>query len=184
SDGARPPTGAGDADGSGAGHSTQMRSRLLMVALLAAVTLAGTVRFEQARQRLGASRLVAVAEGSILQMAQGGAVPPPLLRRNLELLRRAAEMDPADVGVPIAEGGHFFLLKRHSAAIRAYERAAELEMRSEIFANLARVYLQSGDRDKAIEAIETAITLDNTQRKTFGDTLREEKRRRRQEMNR
>ncbi|MEO1083613.1 MAG: hypothetical protein AAFY88_05175, partial [Acidobacteriota bacterium] len=160
------------------------RARALMAVLIVALAVVGTVRFNQARDLLGASRLVAVAEGSILQVAQEGTVPPPLLQRNLALLRRAAEMDPAEVGVPIAEGGHFLLLKRHGAEIRSYERAAELEMRSEVFANLARVYLQTGDRDLAIEAMETAIILDHTQRKVFGDTLRDEKRRRQKERSR
>ncbi|MEM8997818.1 MAG: hypothetical protein AAGF23_23755, partial [Acidobacteriota bacterium] len=168
----------------GTTSSSHVRSRALMAALAVALAVAGAVRFGQARDLLGASRLVAVAEASILQVAQAGTVPPALLPRNLELLRRAAEMDPAEVGVPIAEGGHFLLLKRHGAAVRSYERAAELEMRSEVFANLARVYLQTGDRDLAIESMETAIVLDHTQRKVFGKTLRDEKRRRQKERSR
>ena len=153
--------------------------RVVMFALVLGFLSVAWLRFGEARDLLGASRLVAVAEQSILQTAQGGQVPPALLRRNLELLRRAGEMDPAEVGVPIAEGGHFFLLERHDAALRAYERAAKLEERAEIYANIGRVHLAAGRRAEAIEAIEYAVTLDHTQHRAFGDILLEEKRRRR-----
>ena len=151
--------------------------RLPAVVLTLLIVAAGWVRFEQARQRLGASRLVAVAEASAVQAAST-RVAPTVLRRNLELLRRAGDMDPAEVAVPMAEGGHYFLLQRYDAAVRAYRRAAALEMRSEAYANLARVYLQRGERRAALAAIDRAIALDHTQRRVFRDVLRQERQRR------
>lgn len=77
-------------------------------------------------------------------------------------LRRAQELDPAEVGIPIARGGIHRLLDRHGAALEAFEAARELEPRPEVFAQLGHVYRAQGRAEEAQEAYASAILLDHT----------------------
>ncbi|MEM6796058.1 MAG: hypothetical protein AAF725_18930, partial [Acidobacteriota bacterium] len=164
-------------------RSSRGRPWAVMAALILLLAGASALRFEKARQLIGANRLLAASEATIFQAASRveGSLPPALLRRNLEWLRQASQLDPAEVGVPLAEGGQYCLMQRYQAAERAYRRALKLEMRGEIYANIARCRLASGDREAALEAIDQAVLLDHTQRRTFKDILTIENQRRRKE---
>ncbi len=101
------------------------------------------------------------AEGH-LGKASSQRVVRRALDKGLEILRDAEALDPAEVEIPVAQGVIYNLLQRPSAAIRAYERAQKLEPRPETFANLGRVYLREGEREKAREAFRSAAALDHT----------------------
>lgn len=129
----------------------------LVVALL---LLAATIFvFDRGRDRVGAERLVRMAESVVIQGSQAGGLPPRALSGTLDLLRRARALDPAQVSVPVTRGGIYLLAGRWGAAERSYHRALELEYRPEIWANLARVHLGAGDRDAALAAGRRAVRL-------------------------
>ena len=156
-----------------------MKGRGAALVLLPLLAAAVWLHFDYGRDRLGANRLVAMVEGFIVQAGGSGAkVPPPMLEQQLKLMRRAAELDPGEVGVPLTRGGLFFLLERPSAAARAYQDALKLEVRGEIYANLARVHLATGDREAAMRAIHMAVALDHNQNRHFRKALAAERRRR------
>ncbi|MEL7061816.1 MAG: hypothetical protein AAGN46_17450, partial [Acidobacteriota bacterium] len=102
---------------------------------------------------------------------QAGTVTALLLQQHLDILRQAEEMNPTAVGVPIARGGQYYLLRRYAAAERAYRAALELEPRGEIWANLARTHLAAGDREAAHAAAERAMVLDHNQQRFLSSIL-------------
>jgi tetratricopeptide (TPR) repeat protein len=140
------------------------------------VLLAATVLYlRYAEGRLRASRQLAAVEQMTVQLAQQGAFArrplPPQVRRLLESgasgLLEAGERDPVEFGIPMARGSLFYLLGRSGAAVRAYEEALALEARSEIYANLGRVYFTAGDQDAAREAFRKAQRLDHNVNKKY-----------------
>src|SRR5436189_2223147 len=60
-------------------------------------------------------------------------MPGRLLQEILAALRRAAALDPVEVGVPIARGSQHLLSGSPEAAIEPYRAAAALEPRPEIY---------------------------------------------------
>ncbi|MEM8931055.1 MAG: O-antigen ligase family protein [Acidobacteriota bacterium] len=89
------------------------------------------------------------------------------LRAHLEVLDRLADDAPADVRVPMAVGGRFFMMARYDAAARAYREAAALETRAEVFLNLARSLRAAGDHEGAAEAARTVLRLAPRERPTL-----------------
>ncbi|MCG8461608.1 MAG: hypothetical protein MI919_35450, partial [Holophagales bacterium] len=147
--------------------------RILAVVLAVAFVVLAVERFESVRKRLGAARIVTAVEAStVLASSQGQQPPERLLRGNLAILEKAAVLDPTEVRVPLAAGASWFLLGRYPAACRAYEDAAEIENRAEVFANLGRCRLALGQRKEAMRAIRKAIRLDRNQRKHFRAELK------------
>jgi O-antigen ligase len=147
------------------------RAWILILVLLAATVL----YLRYAEGRLRASFQLAAVEQMTVQLAQQGAFArrplPPQVRRLLESgasgLLEAGERDPVEFGIPMARGSLFYLLGRSGAAVRAYEEALALEARSEIYANLGRVYFTAGDRDAAREAFRKAQRLDHNVNKKY-----------------
>ena len=127
------------------------------VALLALALLAQTGRL---RDRLTAGRLLQQVELVSMAMVERAQLPRPLLSRNLELLRRAAALDPTQVGVPIARGTQYLLLGNGSSAAAAYRDALELEPRPETHLNLGRALVLAGEMEKAREHFRLALRLD------------------------
>ncbi|MEM1207038.1 MAG: hypothetical protein AAGN66_27640 [Acidobacteriota bacterium] len=153
-----------------------MKGRHLAVLVLPLTALALWWGFQDARKRLSANRMLAVVEARSQMAAQNPQVATRVLESNLAVLRQAAELDPGEVGIPMARAGQFLLMRRHAAAVRAYEEGIALEPRAELYANLARAHLDEGSRDLARQAIETAVLLDHNQYRHFRKFLEEERR--------
>jgi tetratricopeptide (TPR) repeat protein len=128
-----------------------------LLTLLLLLALAGqTVRW---RDRMTASRLLANAEALTLGVA-AGQIPPGALADNLAALRRAAALDPVQVGIPIARGSQYLLLGRAEPAEQAYLEALRLEPKSEIYLDLGRAQWLAGRREEALRNFELAVRLD------------------------
>ncbi len=132
------------------------RAFWLVVVLLVAA-LAGQLRLTVAR--LGASRALAQVELRSKAALAAGRSSRILFAENLQLLRRAAVLDPLEVGVPIARGAQHLLLGSPEAAEEAYGDALRLEPRPEIYLNLGRAQLAHAPED-ARKSFGTAVTLD------------------------
>jgi tetratricopeptide (TPR) repeat protein len=125
-------------------------------AALGLFLLGQTVRW---RDRMLAGRLLRQVEGVSLAVVAGQA-PKGLLGGNLQLLRRAAALDPVEVGIPIARGSQHLLLGSPDAAIEAYREAMALEPRPEIYLNLGRAEQAAGRPEEAQRDFKTAVQLD------------------------
>ena len=137
-----------------------MKGRLLvwpLVAVLALALAAQTVRW---RSRLEAGRLLARVESLSMAVARQGKAPRRLLQANLEALRRAAALDPVEVGVPIARGSQHLLFGSPEAAIEPYRAAAALEPRPEIYLNLGRAEWLARRPEEARRDFALALRLD------------------------
>lgn len=132
--------------------------RWLLVGSLAAATVA---QGRRGIDRLVAGHLLRAAEARTLvatrvPAAQGVA----LLEGNLLLLRRAGELDPAEIAIVVGRGSQYLLLRRADAAIGAYRQALALEPRPEIYLNLGRAQRLAGRDDEARASFATAVRLD------------------------
>jgi Flp pilus assembly protein TadD len=136
-----------------------MNGRLLAVplTLLLVLALAGqTIRW---RDRLAASRLLSDAEALTLGIA-AGRIPTQAVGDNLAALRRAAALDPVEVGIPIARGSQYLLLGRLEPAEQTYLEALRLEPRSEIYLDLGRTQWLAGRKEEALRSFGLATRLD------------------------
>lgn len=135
------------------------RSPLAWVALslLALALVAQTGRM---RDRLLASRILRQVELRSIAVISRGEMPRGLVPANLELLRRASALDRTEVGIPIARGTQYLLLRNGAQAATAYSAALELEPRPEIHLNLGRALLMSGDLAGARREFGLALRLD------------------------
>jgi tetratricopeptide (TPR) repeat protein len=127
-----------------------------VVALLALALAGQTVRWHNRRT---ASRLLRQVEALSMAAVAAGQAPPRLMATNLEMLRRAALLDPAEVGIPIARGTQYLFLARPEAALRSYEEALALEPRPEGYLNLGRAQWLAGRRDEARRNFALAVRL-------------------------
>jgi tetratricopeptide (TPR) repeat protein len=128
----------------------------ILTVLLVLALLGQTVRW---RDRLTASRLLANAEALTLAVA-AGQIPPRALADNLKALRRAAALDPVQVGIPIARGSQYLLLGRPEPAEQAYLAALRLEPKSEVYLDLGRAQWLAGRREEALRNFTLAVRLD------------------------
>jgi O-antigen ligase len=159
-----PPPGLPPQGGEGRSRGTA-RSRLAsarlaaaLLGLAVAVGLAGqTVRL---RDRIHANRLLRQVQGLTVVAANSGRLSPRLLAANLEVLRRAAALDPTDVQILTTRGGQYMLLHRPEAALAAYGAALALEPRPEIHLNLGRAYAEAGRLAEARRQLEITRQLD------------------------
>ena len=124
-----------------------------LLALLAAQSL-------RASELLGASRRVRLIEEVSQGVAGAGELAAPLLRRNLAVLKEAADLDPANVEIPLARGSLYLLLGRSELAIEAYREAATLEPRAEVYMDLGHALLQDGNFAEARRHFALAVRLD------------------------
>jgi len=107
-----------------------------------------------------ASRLLREVEVRSISAAAAGQAPAQLMEGHLEVLRRAAPLDPVEVGIPIARGTQYLFLARPEAALRSYEEAQALEPRPEGYLNLGRSQWLAGRRDEARRNFALAVRLD------------------------
>lgn len=129
---------------------------LVLVLLVAA--LVGQLRLTVSR--LGASRALTQVELRSKAALAAGRSSRLLFAENLRILRRAADLDPLEVGVPIARGTQHLLLGSAEAAEEAYIDALRLEPRPEIYLNLGRAQLRTSTPEAAKKSFGTAVTLD------------------------
>lgn len=129
-----------------------------VVLLLLALALLGQTG--RLRDRLAAGRILRQVELVSMAMIQRAQLSRALLSRNLELLRRAAALDPTQVGIPIARGTQYLLLGNGRSAAAAYRDAIELEPRPEAHLNLARALVLAGEMEQAREHFRLAMRLD------------------------
>ena len=127
------------------------------VALLVLALLAQTGRL---RDRLIAGRILRQVELISMAMIAQAEMPRRLLSTNLEMLRRAAALDPTQVGIPIARGTQYLLLGNGSSAAAAYRDALKLEPRPETHLNLGRALAMAGRMEEAREQFRIALRLD------------------------
>lgn len=135
-------------------------NRGLAWAALAVLILALGFQTVRLRDRLLASSLLRGAETRTLAAAATGRIASTLLQENLLDLERAARLDPSEVGVPLARGSQFLLMRRADAAIESYEHALALEPRPEIYLNRGRARLLAGQAAAAGEDFARAAKLD------------------------
>jgi Flp pilus assembly protein TadD len=112
------------------------------------------------RDRLLASRMLRQVELLSMAVLARGEMPRGLIPSNLELLRRASVLDRTEVGIPVARGTQYLLLRNGDSAAAAYREALTLEPRPEIHLNLGRALLMAGDREGARRELGLAMRLD------------------------
>jgi tetratricopeptide (TPR) repeat protein len=123
-----------------------------LVLVLGIALLGQTVRW---RERMTASRLLSTAERVTLSARRASE-----LRGNIARLRQAGQLDPLEIGIPIARGSQHYLLRQPQAAVEAYEEALRLEPRPEIYLNLGRALDLAGRREEASRAFFLASRID------------------------
>lgn len=136
-----------------------MKGKLLIWPVALALLVGLLWQTDRWRDRMTASRALRQVELLTMAAMSTGRAPRGLIPANLETLRRAAVLDPLEVGIPIARGSQHLLLRNHRAAIEAYEAAARLEPRPEIDLNLGRVLLDAGRTEEARAAFQRALRL-------------------------
>jgi Flp pilus assembly protein TadD len=137
-----------------------VKGRVLVWPVLAVLVLGLSGQTIRWRHRLLASR--ALREVELLSMAavSSGRASPQIMAGNLQALRRAAPLDPVEVGIPIARGTQYLLLGRNDAAVQSYAEALALEPRPEGYLNLGRVQWLAGRKEEARRSFATAVRLD------------------------
>lgn len=137
-----------------------MKGRVLVWPLLAVLVLGLAGQTLRWRYRLTASRVLREVEVLTMASMTSGRISPQLVAANLQALRRAAPLDPVEVGIPIARGTQYWILGRNDEAARSYAQALALEPRPEGYLNLGRAQWRAGRRDEARRNFETAVRLD------------------------
>jgi len=129
--------------------------------VLLAVLLAGLWhQTGRLASRLTAGLLLHRVELSTYEAVATGRLPVAVATSNLEDLERAARLDPIEVGIPLAHGSEYLLMRRPAEAIESYRRALAIEPRPEIYLNLGRAYALDGRLMEAQESFRTALRLD------------------------
>jgi len=132
-----------------------MNGRVLVWPLVLVLGLALVGQTVRWRERMAASRILNTVERMTMTARRSY-----VLHTNIELLRRAEELDPLEIGIPIARGSQHYLLRQPQAAVEAYEEALRLEPRPEIYLNLGRALDLAGRRDEASRAFFLASRID------------------------
>jgi O-antigen ligase len=140
---------------------------LPLLTLLSVALVAQTGRLLHRREASVILRQVEFVSAGI----ERGTYPQAYVGGNLQLLRRAALLDPSDVGVPIAAGAQYLLLPNPEAAetIAACDVADRLEPRPATLMLRGRALLTEGRREEARAQLDQAVRLDPTMMKAFPD---------------
>ncbi len=119
-------------------------------------------RYRAVGLRVEANSVAAISERNLAAALhqRGGSLPRRFLEDSLARLEKARELDPASVEVAVSQAGFLFLLHRYEQAEKIYLEAIEIEERAEIYANLARLYLQQNRPGDAIKPLRKAILID------------------------
>lgn len=136
-----------------------MKGRFLAWLLILVLAIALLGQAARWRARGTAGRILHQVETLTLAAVSSGRAPSYLLPSNLEALRRAAELDPLEIGIPIARGSQYLLMRNARAAIDAYEEALALEPRPEIYMNLGRAHDLAGNPEEARRNFQLGLKL-------------------------
>ena len=128
---------------------------VVFVLLLALLAQTGRLR-----DRIAAGRMLRHVELLSMAAVARNQMPRGLVPANLALLRRAAALDPTEVGIPIARGAQYLLLGNGISAAQAYREALALEPRPETYLNLGRALAGAGQEEEAREQFRIALRLD------------------------
>lgn len=139
----------------GTGLSGRQLFPFIFVGLIAAVGWQ-TLR---ASDRITSSRLLGQVEARTLAAIQLRRAPSTLFTQHLAWLDIAGRLDPLEIGVPMARGSQFLLLRRPDEALAAYREAAALEPRPEIDLNIGRALWMRGSKEEARVAFARAVKL-------------------------
>jgi tetratricopeptide (TPR) repeat protein len=137
-----------------------VKGRVLVWPVLAVLVLGLSGQTLRWRYRLAASRALRQAEVLSMAAISSGRASSQLIAGNLQALRQAASLDPVEIGVPIARGTQYLMLRRYDEAVRSYEEALALEPRPEGYLNLGRAQWRAGRKDEARRNFDTAVRLD------------------------
>lgn len=139
-----------------------MSGRKLAIGLFIAGLLLAGWRWHAVGQRVEANAAATFAERTLAQALRkfGGALPRRFLEDNLSRLERARRDDPSSVEAAVSQAGYLFLLRRFEPAEKVYFEALALEERAEIYANLARLYMNQDRPEDALEPLRKAMILD------------------------
>jgi O-antigen ligase len=110
-------------------------------------------------ERLLGSTFLHQVEVVSISAASSGRGPANILPAHLELLRRAAELDPTEVAIPKAKGGQFLLFGNPRSAIVPYREALALEPQPETYLFLGRALLAAGETEEARRNFALALRL-------------------------
>ncbi len=135
-----------------------MSGRILVWPLLLVLGLAFAGQTVRWRNRMAASRTLNAVER--LTVPAYKAQRADLLRTNVELLRRAGQLDPLEAGIPVARGSQHYLLNQPQAAVDAYEDALRIEPRPETYLYLGRALDLAGRSEEAGRAFRLALRID------------------------
>jgi len=128
----------------------------LAAVLAVALVLQGSRWYD----RLEGSRLLLQVELVTRSAAAAGHAPSTLLPTHLDLLARAAALDPAEVEIPLARGNQYLLFHNPRAAIPQYRAAAALQPGPEIYFDLGGALLTAGETEEARQSFRLAVRLD------------------------
>jgi len=137
-----------------------MKGRVAGGLLTLLLVLAAAGQAVRWRNRTTANRLLGKVEQLSLEAFRHGQAPVKLMADNLEALRRAAPLNPAEVGIPMARGTQYLFLMRFDLAARSYEEAVVLEPQSAGYFALGRAQWLAGRRDEARRNFGVALRLD------------------------
>jgi tetratricopeptide (TPR) repeat protein len=136
-----------------------MTGRRIFLIVFGSLLLALGWQTMRAFDRISASLLLARVEARTLAAVQARHAPSTMFAEHLAWLDIAARRDPLEIGVPIARGSQYLLLRRPAEALAAYREAAALEPRPEIDLNIGRALWMQGARDDARRAFARAVRL-------------------------
>lgn len=137
-----------------------MKGRTLAALLTVVLVLAALGQTVRWHHRMTASRLLSRVEQLTLAAVRYGQAPVKLMADNLESLRRAAPLNPVEVGIPMARGTQYLFLVRLDPAIQSYEEALALEPQSAGYFALGRAQWLAGRQDEARRNFALALRLD------------------------
>lgn len=136
-----------------------MTGRRVCLVVMAVALVALGWQTRRAADRLYAGRLLARVEARTQAALAARRAPSTMFAEHLAWLDEAGRRDPLEIGVPLARGAQYLLLRRPADAIAAYRVAEQLEPRPEVALNLGRALWMQGDRDGAAAAFRRAVTL-------------------------
>ncbi len=131
----------------------------LLVALAVAIEPAYSGSEDQ-KTREASDKVVAQAEALVMQAGRQDPADSALMRKAIEVLRHAIQIDPDNDSAWVDLGFCYGFLRDSEAAIDAYVKAAEINPSGANFKELADIFLRVGDPDHALMAANAGLAKD------------------------
>lgn len=138
-----------------------MKGRALVWPLAIVLVLALLGQTLRWRNRLLGSRLLREVDVRSTAALSVGRASPQLMADNLEALRKAAPLVPADMRIALARGTQYLFLTNLTAAVASYEEALALDPRPQGYLFLGRAQWLAGKQDEARRNFAVAVRLDS-----------------------